>query len=215
MRLIKNLSGIALGFMVAQSAMALESEPSAEDVLAATEFVQQLADETITSLSDDTLAESDRRSQFDELIERGFAAEYISKVVIGRYWRKMDPNQRSEYLTLFRTFILDSLMSRLSLFNDEYLNILGHSFTKKGDIFILSQIVMKSEAFEVDWRVRKMKGEYKIIDVRLEGISMVITNHEEVTGIAFTDGVEGLLSSLRERIDAEAAEPLVNSTQLN
>ena len=212
MRLIRKLSGLVLSLMVAQGAMAVENEPSAEDVLAATEFVQQLADATITSLSDDTLTDSVRRSQFDELIERGFAAEYISKVVIGRYWRKMDPDQRSEYLFLFRTFILDSLMSRLSLFNDEYLNILGHNFTKKGDVFILSQIVMKSEAFDVDWRVRKMKGEYKIIDVRLEGISMVITSHEEVTGIAFTDGVEGLLNSLRERIETESSEPLVNST---
>ena len=111
--------------------------------------------------------------------------------------------------------MLESLMSRLGIFNDEYLDITGHNFTKKGDIFVLSQVVMTTEAFDVDWRIRRFNGEYKIIDVRLEGISMVITSHEEVTSIAFSEGIDGLLETLRKRSTPPSIEPLADSTFQN
>jgi len=221
MKTIRHLFVLVLAFWVVTPAIAASKvetpPPSPEDIAEATLFVRDLADETIAALSDETLAEDMRREHFRALIERGFASDYISKVVVGRYWRKMTVEQRTDYLSLFHTFMLDSLMSRLSVFNDEYLDILGHSSTKKGDIFILSQIVTASESYNVDWRVRRMDGVYQIIDVRLEGISMVITNHEEVTSIAFTDGIEGLLQSLRDRTNTPLVPivPIVNSDNLN
>jgi phospholipid transport system substrate-binding protein len=221
MKTIRHLLILVLAFAVASPAMAASKAsappPSPEVIAEATLFVQGLADETIASLSDETLGDDMRRAQFEELIERGFASDYISKVVVGRYWRKMTPEQRTDYLSLFHTFMLDSLMSRLSVFNDEYFDILGHNVTKKGDIFILSKIVTSSQSFDVDWRVRRIAGAFKIIDVRLEGISMVITNHEEVTSIAFADGIEGLLQSLRDRTTALTgpAVPVTISDSIN
>ncbi len=203
---------VAVGLVmpgVAHAADPLE-EPSTEDVQEASAFVLELANATITSLSDEELNDTDRRTQFTDLIDQGFASEYIAKVVLGRYWHKLASDQRPEYMRLFRKFMLESLMSRLSLFNDEYLGILGHEFTKKGDIFVLSQVVMVNEAFDVDWRVRRFDGVYKIIDVRLEGISMVITHHEEFTSTAFSEGIDGLMDSLRERSQA-TIEPMADS----
>ena len=215
MRLVAPFFGLFVGFLVIQGAWAADNPgPSPEDIAEATDFVQTLADETIARLADEELSDDQQHQYFDDLIERGFAADYMSKVVVGRYWRKMSPDQRAEYLVLFRAFILESLKSRLSLFNDEFLEITGHTTTKKGDIFILSQVVMTSESFAVDWRLRRFDDVYRIIDVRLEGISMVITNQEEVTGIAFSDGIDGLLDSLRERT-ADTPAPFTSSNSGN
>ena len=212
-RVIWTVCIVAIGLVMPGTAIAADplEEPSIEDVQEASAFVLDLANATITSLSDEDLTDADRRIQFADLIDQGFASDYIAKVVLGRYWRKLESDQRPEYMRLFRSFMLETLMSRLSLFNDEYLEILGHEFTKKGDIFVLSQIVMVNDAFDVDWRVRRFEGGYKIIDVRLEGISMVITNHEEFTSTAFTEGMDGLMDSLRERSQA-TIEPMADST---
>jgi len=211
-RVVWNVCLMTVGLVMLGTANAADpvEAPSVEDVTEASAFVQELVDATITSLSDEELSDTDRRAQFTTLIDRGFASDYIAKVVLGRYWLKLSADQRPEYMRLFRSFMLENLMSRMSLFNDEYLEILGHQFTKKGDIFVLSQIVMVNEAFDVDWRVRRFNGVYKIIDVRLEGISMVITNHEEFTSTAFTEGMDGLMDSLR-RWSPSASEPVANS----
>ena len=41
----------------------------------ATSFIQSMADETITALSDRTMADADRRGFFRDLLRRGFAVE--------------------------------------------------------------------------------------------------------------------------------------------
>jgi phospholipid transport system substrate-binding protein len=212
LRVIINICLMTAGLVMFGATHAADpvEQPSVEDIEEASAFVQELADATITSLNDVELSESDRRTQFNKLIDQGFASDYIAKVVLGRYWHKLTPEQRPEYMRLFKSFMLETLMSRLSAFNDEYLEILGHEFTKKGDIFVMSQVVMVNDAFDVDWRVRRFQGVYKIIDVRLEGISMVITNHEEFTGTAFSEGIDGLLNSLR-KWSPPVVEPLANS----
>jgi len=191
-------------------------ERSPEEIAQASAFIQDLADRTIELLDNPEIAEDLRNEEFRSMLEASFDGDYIAKVVIGRYWRKMNAVQRDEYMGLFSNFMFDTLMSRLSAFNNEYLEVIGHSVTKRGDMFIKTQIVMTSENFYVDWRVLPQGEELTIIDVLIEGVSMVKTNHEEVTSIAFREGVEGVLSSLREHQEEETlAVPLMGEQPIN
>ncbi len=51
----------------------------------------------------------------------------------------------------------------------------------------------------VAYRVRNLDGNYKIIDVLVEGVSLVTTQRSEFSSVVTRDGIDGLLAVLRER----------------
>jgi len=61
----------------------------------------------------------------------------------------------------------------------------------------------------VDYRVRKFDGQFKVVDVNVEGISMLHTHRVEFASVINRKGVDGLIADLRSRVDVPA-ETAVN-----
>ena len=51
----------------------------------------------------------------------------------------------------------------------------------------------------VDWRVRESDGNFAIIDVVAEGVSLVVSQRNEVASIIERRGMDGLIETMRER----------------
>jgi phospholipid transport system substrate-binding protein len=54
----------------------------------------------------------------------------------------------------------------------------------------------------VDWQVNNVKGQNKIVDVRIEGVSMSVTQREEFTTVIRQNNgdINALLKALRKKI---------------
>ena len=50
----------------------------------------------------------------------------------------------------------------------------------------------------VDFRVRPTNGTFKLIDVVVEGLSMLKTQRDEFSSVIQRNGVDGLIASLQE-----------------
>ncbi len=69
-------------------------------------FVKQLGDDVIAVLAEAGYDAEQRGTRYRELLDRGFAIDTIARFVLGRHWRAATQTQRSEYLVLFREFVL-------------------------------------------------------------------------------------------------------------
>ncbi len=49
--------------------------------------------------------------------------------------------------------------------------------------------------------MRKAKGSYKVIDVMVEGISLLVTQRAEFTAVIAQKGFDGFLAAPRDRMD--------------
>ena len=192
-----NFSALTLGiFLVAAPAAA---EPTADELQEAATFIRQLADDTIESLQrteEGRIIDPDR---IEELLDRGFEVQRISRYVVGRHWKKASRDQRDEYSSLFRDFVIDVIIQRLELFTSAELEITGQYAAGKRDIFVASKVIRKQGNIDVDWRVRKFGKAYRIIDLKVAGVSMVITYREDFGAVIQSKGFEGLIQRLREK----------------
>ena len=50
----------------------------------------------------------------------------------------------------------------------------------------------------VEWRVRQKGASYRIVDVVVEGVSLVVTNRDQFAAIVAKSGMDGLLRELRD-----------------
>ena len=52
---------------------------------------------------------------------------------------------------------------------------------------------------DAEWRVRVIHGEYRIIDITIEGVSMAVTKRSEFSAVIQSKGIDGLIAALRVR----------------
>ena len=174
-----------------------------EQSVAAEQFIDRMASDAIAFLGDESLSDADKQKQFNRLLTRSFDMSTIGRFALGRYWRVSSAEQRKEYQKLFRDMIVEVYSRRFGEYNGQKLEIRGSRRDNDKDVTVNSFIVPDDggQEVQVDWRVRHKKGQYKVIDVMVEGVSMALTQRSDFSSVIQRGGgeVSVLLAHLREQ----------------
>ncbi len=163
-------------------------------------FVRQLGDEAITTLRSPGLSLEAREARFHRILRNGFDLPFIGRFVLGRYWKRIDPGQRSDYQNLFGEYVLQIYSARLGGYAGETLTVVAERPAGAKDIVVMTRIDRPSgPPVTADWRVRVTDNRLRIIDVSIEGISMVVTQRQEFAAVIQRNGFDGLIEVLRAR----------------
>jgi phospholipid transport system substrate-binding protein len=172
----------------------------------ASQFIGNLGNEAIKVLALRDIALDVREARFRGLLANGFDLNFISRFVLGRFWREASPEQRSTYQQLFTEYVLRVYSSRLGGYAGESLNIVAERAAGKKDVMISTQIDRPSgPPIRAEWRVRNKNGTYRIIDVMVEGVSMAATQRSEFASVIKRNGIDGLIHLLDVRTNKVSA----------
>lgn len=169
---------------------------------AARAFITQLGKETVDSLKAGDLAQ--RRSRMEDILRRGFDFNSIGRFVLGRHWNTAAPKQREEFLVVFADFVSKSYSRRLA----EEASVTAFDITNlrdlgEGDYLVQTAIKRPSGTpLSYEWRVRAAQAEPKIVDVVVEGVSLLITQRSDFASVISQNGMDGLIRSLKEKAAA-------------
>ena len=166
----------------------------------AAQFVDRLGNQTIETLSAPDLTLDQRRDRFRGLLIQGFDIPFIGRFVIGRYWRAATPDQRGDYMALYNEFFLQTYASRIGEYSGQTFNVTGARQANAKDFVVRTEIKRPGgQPFNADWRVRKIDGGYRVIDIMVEGISLAVTQRSEFASVTQRVGLDGLIVTLRTR----------------
>jgi len=195
-------TGCAFMATQAASAMAADEGPGA--------FVTRLGEKTIAKLTDVSLSQSARESEFRSLLKEGFALKAIGHFVLGKYRAESSPATVNEFVQVFEDYIV-------SLYGKQYSPSQEHKFvvekvtatSRPNDSMVATKLVPGDggDPLLVSFQVRNQGDSFKILDVRVEGVSMVLAQRDEFTSYIASNGgrVESLIGALRQRIAAATA----------
>jgi len=138
------------------------------------------------------------------LVRRGFNLELISQFVLGRFWHRATAEQRAEFQELFTEYLVNSYARQLGSYRAETLTIVGSHPVGRKDVLVETSVEGAEGAANPVWRVRAEAGQYKIIDVSIEGVSLALTQRRELAAVINRKGLEGLLDMLREKLAVRA-----------
>ncbi|MCW8899712.1 MAG: ABC transporter substrate-binding protein [Gammaproteobacteria bacterium] len=132
-----------------------------------------------------------------------------SKMVMGKYWRRAEKEQKIKFIREFRLLLLRFYSSALS----EYLN--GKDNDLKLDLIKYFPVTLKEgetaltvrgeveqqngPAIPIHYRMHLTSKGWKIFDVSVEGISMITTYKNNFATQFQTDGIDALIVSLEEK----------------
>lgn len=154
------------------------------------------------------IPQTERLARFRQLFQADFDGPGIARFVLGRYWRSASQQEQQEYLKLFEDYVVFVYGTRLSDFSGETLKVRGSRTVENGTIVSTDVISPSSGApIKVDWRLVTDNGAFKINDVTIEGISMMVTQRSEFASVIQRNGgqVAGLLALMREKAKSASA----------
>lgn len=206
-RLVTNrrrLLAMLIAGAVSGASVTVPTSPRAEvpqqAVNGAAQFMQLIADQAIRILQTPNGTLEQREAQFRGLLAEGFDLDFISRFVLGKYWRRASAEERADYQALFREYILKTYSRRLGGYSGETFQIKGARAAGKQDVIVSTLILQPNgPAIAADWRVRVYDNGYRIIDIMIEGVSMAITQRDEFATVVRSQGMQGLLQALRAR----------------
>jgi phospholipid transport system substrate-binding protein len=172
----------------------------------AKEFIDVVTEEAITTLTGKDLNKEKRADLFRDLMNKYFSINGIAKFVVGRHLRNASKIEKTQYLKLFEDLMVATYSERFATYSGERLVVKKAELRGKKDI-IVSTIMIKSgsgaKPLKVDWRVRNNGNTFIIIDVMVEGISMIMTQKSEFSSFLKSNNGEfkKLLIELKKRVE--------------
>ena len=193
------LGWATLGWALGGAARAAETDP-AETAAA---FIEALGVEVQAIQA----TAPPRRAALQDLIRSGFDLDLTSQLVLGKFWGRATPKQRTVFKDLFAQYLLNAYARQLDAYRVETLAVVACKRVGENDFLVRTSIERNGGTADAVWRLRAQGGEYRIIDVLIDGISLALTQRSEFASVIGREGFDGMLTVLRARVSEPADGP--------
>ena len=167
-------------------------------------FIDEFSNEAINILSNDSLNEDKKSNLFTSLVMDSIDLNLISKFVLSKAWKNATNDEKERYINAFKEYFVNSYSNKLNQYSGEKVKISGSS--EAGKYIIVESNVIKEDVdnlqINISWRIIKKDNQFKIIDLNIEGISLVIAQREEFQSFLLNNDFNlDLLISKLEKIN--------------
>lgn len=195
---MKKILALVLGlFMFSTPAHAI-------DATKAENFIKNVTQQGIEELINSNVSEAEKNARFTKLFNQDLDLDFIGKFVLGRYWRTATPQQRKDFIDVYRKLNIQTWSARFDEFKGKHFEFLGTETSKSADqIFVNTQVPMEEGApAQVKWRVKETNGQMRIVDIIIENVSLAQTSRSEYTSYIqkSPNGIDGLIADLRSKL---------------
>ncbi len=186
------------------AAYAADGAPAAqsEDAKAAKAiaFAESLIDEASVTLSDASLSEDERHSKFQGFLAEKMDLEFISKIVLAkRYRSEMSDAQSARYDAAFPGYMTRIYANQFNKIFGKPYTVVGSHPASRGDILVDTDFETgEHKTLNVVWRIRDIEGENKIVDIIVQGGSIITLKREEFSSFVENNGVDLLLEEIEK-----------------
>jgi phospholipid transport system substrate-binding protein len=170
--------------------------------------VDGLASQVVSVLKDSQLDTAQKRDRIQQIAYSAIDFPTLSKLVLARNYTKFSPPQLAQFEDEFKQHLSMTYGRNVDSYRNEKVEITGERPEARGDVTVMSKILRGggSQDVVVDYRLRQTNGEWKIIDVIIEGVSLVSNFRSQFQDIVAQGGPDRLLALLKEK--NAAGEPL-------
>ena len=144
---------------------------------------------------------TERRALLREEISRSFDFDEMAKRSLGPAWRQRTPEERKEYVALFRQVLENSYLGKVEAYQGEKIRYVKDS-VEEGRIATVETLIVtgKGQEIPLNYRMMKVKSEWRVYDVVIEEISLVNNYRSQFAGILQRSSFQDLLARLREMV---------------
>jgi phospholipid transport system substrate-binding protein len=150
-----------------------------------------------------TLGYKGRYQRLAPVVTSSYDLPFISKVVVGRYWSRLSPEQQEQFINTFTRLSIATYANQFAGYSGERFKTLSAEKSPRGHL-IIKTILIKANGEEIalDYILHQKKHQWQIINVIAKGVSDLSLKRAQYTSYLKKNGFDGLLQKINERIES-------------
>jgi phospholipid transport system substrate-binding protein len=197
--MIRFLTTLFIAAFFAAPALAQQVSPQ--------QLVQKITDDVLAAVkSDKQLAEGDKQKAVklaEEKVLPYIDFEYATRLAVGRSWRQASPEQRQRLVNEFRNMLVRTYSNSISAYQGQTLKVLparAKGENSEDEATVHTQFVRAGgQPLPIDFQMHKAGDAWKVYDIVVEGVSLVLTYRSEFDAIVKQQGIDGLIQALAKK----------------
>lgn len=186
-------------------AMLLSTSAVAADAMQPDEMTRRTVDDVIVLLQKNNAVYKSDKTRFFGMVDQKllpyFDFRKMSQLVLGKNWRSASDNQKEAFVAEFKDLLVRTYAVALLKFTDQKIAYLPYT-GKATDKTVIVKLNIKQSGGAPDipvyTRFYNGKNGWKVIDISIEGISMVTNYRKVYNDTIIKEGLDSLISSLAE-----------------
>ncbi len=166
------------------------------------DFILELVNDSINTLSDKDLNKEEKSLYIEKVALDNVDINALGLYTLGDIRKSLNEQDINKYQTVFRSYFLKSLTSRLTDYSSSKFEIIGDDKKSSNYTIVNSKILPDNgPEIKIDWRVYTKNPEKPLIrDLIVEGLSLARTQKEEFASIlnSNNDDIEILINKLED-----------------
>lgn len=185
--------------------IALAPPALAQEAVSPEALVKKVTAEVLKAIQEDPSLQAGDRAKALALAEEKVLPhvdfQRMTSMAAGRVWRVATPAQRERMVKEFRAMLIRTYATAIDAYRGQTMKVLPVRMAK-GDTEVTVRNQYRSPGnppVEVQYDMHRTPEGWKIFDIVVGGISLVITYRGEFDHLERTSGVEGLLQALASK----------------
>jgi len=160
--------------------------------------VETTVNAILVILRNDAIGVEEARDQMRVEIGKAFDARAMSQSVLSTNWRSASEAQQAEFQNLFMQTLENTYMGRLEAYTNETVEFRKEEIDNNRAT-VETVILTGGNEIRINYKLRQRSDGWFVYDVEVENVSMVSSYRETYRSVVRRDGMDGLLSQMRER----------------
>ncbi|MAS82083.1 MAG: toluene tolerance protein [Legionellales bacterium] len=172
----------------------------AEQFSTPSDRVKDSVEKVITVLKDKSLDKEDRWKKIGVVINESFDFRSMSQSILATNWKQATPEERQQFVFFFSQYLEDTYRTKIEAYTNQKVEFVGETIRDKRAI-VETLIITDDVEIPVNYKLKENDGSWFAYDVVIEGVSLVNNYRSTFSAIVKNDGMDGLLTDIKARIN--------------
>ena len=206
---IASALGLSLAWPVT-SVLAQSTPAAPAAALAATQavapeaFIKRITDEVFATVKADKGIQQGDLRKVQAMVESKILPNVnllrMTSAAVGRPWRQATPEQKQRLQDEFKNLLIYTYAGAAAQIKDQTIEYKPtRSRPEDAEVIVRTLVRNKGEAIQLDYRLEKVDGGWRIYDVNVLGAWLVQTYQSSFAQEVSASGIDGLIAKLVER----------------
>ncbi|HUK04398.1 MAG TPA: ABC transporter substrate-binding protein [Burkholderiales bacterium] len=191
--------------LLALFASLLLAVPALAQELGPDELVRKVTSDVLDAIKSDKQLQAGDRKKALALAEQKVLPHVdfteAVKLAAGKTWNTATPDQQQKLAREFRSMLIRIYSNAIDSYRGQTMKVLPlHMAPNATEVTVRNQYLRPGQPpVPIEYAMKKTPEGWKIYDITIEGVSLVLTYRAEFEQISRTSGIEGLIKRLQEK----------------
>jgi len=143
---------------------------------------------------------SGRYRLLEPVVTETFLPPYMASVSLGRHWKTLTQEQQRQFEEIYAEWLIASYAKNFRAYAGERFEITKQSQTAGGAAVLSKFLNSQGKATEFDYRLRLTEDAWRIVDIRIAGVSQLANTRAQFVSVIDQKGFDELVASIKQKI---------------